>query len=1111
MLGHISSQLEQRGHNLKGFNERLKVYRQRRQELESDPAAPQGLPKFIGRTLTKAGVHLARRAPGVGVAFEFVDEDALATQAGDWMTYIAQKISNKDEVRLIQDPVEVLTPLFLEELHKIAEKETVAFFFDTYERTAEYLDDWLRGLLDGQFGDVPANLIISIAGQHELDKNRWAPYEELIARLPLEPFSEEEALDYLARKGITDDKLVQIIIKLSGRLPLLVATLASESPENPNDLGDPSGTAVERFLKWVADPQRRQVAKDAALPRQLNRDVLAIIVGEEDADVLFTWLKSMPFVDNKRWNYHGVVRSQMLRHVYRESPQHWADLHGKFVSFYDDLRNGLDINEGRKELNGTWQAYALNSLYHNLCKAPHKETVNALNGFISALNTSGKYATRWAESIEQAGNDIDSTELTGWGKKLKELVKAGREKRYDYLLETLSELLSVNNLEHKWRASVLVRRSDAHQAKGLLTEAIQDLTSAIQLDSQVSEYWLYRSDLYIRAEDYKRAMADLNHLIERDVSYVQAISVRGEVHRLTGKYKLALTDFNKALELDPNHAHTVFQLGIAYRQLKQFEEALDAFNRYIEIENKPKSEHRAWREIGSTLQAWGKHEQAMNAYLSALSVNPICNGCWRSLAHLYRTLFPLNDIPKKLLSVELPDGDKPAVRLCRGEGLRSIGFVKEAIDEFDSVIALGGDHVVKALYYRAFTYNMLGRYDEALTDCNSALTLAPDDGVILSLRGEISMTSSRPEDALEDLKQAVQLKPDLEHVAQKNMGLSLHALRKYNQASRAFIKALAAQPECIECWVSLGKTYQKVYSSDKTPKQLRNVSVTKSNKPAVILCRAAALGRLGYFKEALDEYDKVIKLGANVEKALMGRGRLNLNNKQYSNAINDFTQVIEIATSNEDIAWSLAMRAKVFYEDKRLEEALVDINRAIELEPSNVSYIVRRGEVYQWIGQYENALADYEYVDSLNNVSDKDWDKGNSLGLVLSYLGRYAEAIENYEQALSSEHDSYTALYNIAVAKVRWQGLSGAPHDIEVARDKLTLLLNDPDTRGNSFYGLGGLEAVSGNAKVALDYLEQAIPLCYEAVRWARHDIAWNGLRADIRFQQLLKQGDSDL
>lgn len=254
---------------------------------------------------------------------DFVDEEAFASLAGDFATYVARKIGNKDEVRLVLEPVEVLTPLFLDGLRDLAGERPLALFFDTYEHTGPFLDSWLRDLLEGRYGDEPANILLTIAGRDELDRNLWAPYEPLLARLPLEPFTEEEARTYLARKGVTDEWVVEVVLSLSGRLPLLLATLAAEGPDDPGKVGDPSGEAVERFLKWVEEPERRRAALDAALPRHLNRDVLTVLVGEEAAGALFDWLIRMPFVLRRGdgWVYHEGVRTQMLRYKRRESPR----------------------------------------------------------------------------------------------------------------------------------------------------------------------------------------------------------------------------------------------------------------------------------------------------------------------------------------------------------------------------------------------------------------------------------------------------------------------------------------------------------------------------------------------------------------------------------------------------------------------------------------------------------------------------------------------------------------------------------------------------------------------------------------------------------------------
>lgn len=165
VMGRIAEQFDTQKHPLKTFAERYKVYRQRKQELEADPDAPQGIAAFVGRTLARGSLRLARHVPTGGALADFVDEEAFTSLAGDFASYVARKIGNKDEVRLVLEPLEVLTPLFLGDLQQVAENKPAVLFFDTYERTGPFLDAWLRGVLEGRYGDAPANILLVIAGK----------------------------------------------------------------------------------------------------------------------------------------------------------------------------------------------------------------------------------------------------------------------------------------------------------------------------------------------------------------------------------------------------------------------------------------------------------------------------------------------------------------------------------------------------------------------------------------------------------------------------------------------------------------------------------------------------------------------------------------------------------------------------------------------------------------------------------------------------------------------------------------------------------------------------------------------------------------------------------
>ena len=310
------------GARLSEFEKRAAEYFQRRHELESDPQAPDGVASFITKTAVTIGLAAARDVPVAGSLLAPVDAAAAAEQVNRARSYLARKFSDHSAVRLLLSPADELTPIFVVGVNRVAADRTVALFFDTYERTSPFLDHWLHSLYAGRYGDLPETLITAISGQKPLNPNVWGDYLSVIVDVPLEPFSEAEARQFLASRQIIDEATTEVILTLSGRLPLWLATLADARSGNRGDIGDPAGDAVERFLKWESDPTRREMAVTAALPRVLNQDILSAIAPADKVRELFAWLRGLPFVSQRAgsWTYHEVVRAAMLRLRRAEAP-----------------------------------------------------------------------------------------------------------------------------------------------------------------------------------------------------------------------------------------------------------------------------------------------------------------------------------------------------------------------------------------------------------------------------------------------------------------------------------------------------------------------------------------------------------------------------------------------------------------------------------------------------------------------------------------------------------------------------------------------------------------------------------------------------------------------
>ena len=91
------------------------------------------------------------------------------------------------------------------------------------------------------------------------------------------------------------------------------------------------------------------------------------------------------------------------------------------------------------------------------------------------------------------------------------------------------------------------------------------------------------------------------------------------------------------------------------------------------------------------------------------------------------------------------------------------------------------------------------------------------------------------------------------------------------------------------------------------------------------------------------------------------------------------------------------------------EEAIEDLNKAIELKPDYALAYNNRGIAYNNLGQYDRAIEDYDKAIEL----DPDYTYAyNNRGIAYNNLGQYDRAIEDYDKAIELNPDYAHAYYN---------------------------------------------------------------------------------------------------
>ncbi|MBN2090186.1 tetratricopeptide repeat protein, partial [candidate division KSB1 bacterium] len=1006
VLGKLAADLEAIGHPLKKFAERYKVYRTKKQEVEADPQAPQGFAGFLGCAIAKGTLSMAKRIPIGGAIADMVDEKGFEDQVGEFATFVARKLTNKDEVQLVLEPVDVLTPIFLEDLFELAEKQSIVLFFDTYEATCDFLDPWLRNMLNGRYGNLPANFLLAIAGRNPLNEN-WMELNAIIEPFLLEPLSETDARAYLNQHQITDEATVSVILNLTNRIPLWLATLTAQSPEDPSKVGDPAGEAVTRYLCWVENDLQRQTVLDMAFPLSWNQDLVAFLVGDNKAPEIFSWLQKQPFVTkrNQAWEYHVVVRNQLLRYQQQQSPQHWTELHSKLADFFQQNQEqlGFDIKAGLEDTQ--WKESILANIYHHLCSDPIGNMILALEGYLKALKFKKDFALTWSYTMYRAGEDVQNSIIKKWGNDLQTILQEDyNDSAYLKSIEVFSQLIDEKKISSESLAIAYNERAKNHFYLNHYNETISDLNCAIALDNKYTIAIANRGATYYQLKEHDKALADFNRALELDEKDAWAIAKRGQTYHTLKLYDEALTDFNHAIELDKKVAWYFVERGETYRLMERYEEALTDFNRAIELDEK-----YSWAIAmrGQINQALKRYNEALTDFNHVIQLDEKVALYFAGRGEIYRLMEryeeALADFDR---AIELDEKYSWAI-VKRGQSYQTLKRYEEALTDFNRAIELN-EKYSWAIAKRGQTYQELKRYDEALTDFTRAIELDEKYSWAIASRGQTYQTLKRYDEALADFNRAIELNEKVAlYFAER--GETYRLMERYEEALTDFNRAIELDEKYSWAIARRGQTYQELKRYDEALTDFTRAIELDEKETSYIAERGETYRSMKRNDEALTDFNRAIELDKKYSWAIVRRGETYGSLKCYDKALADFTHAIEL---DEKDTLAIGSRGAIYVLMKCYDKALADFTHIIEIDEKDALAIACRGEIYRLMKLYDEALTDFNHAIELDEKYS--WAIA-SRGQTFQALKRFDEALTDFTQAieLNGDEDFYYYLRSL--------------------------------------------------------------------------------------------------
>lgn len=329
-----------------------------------------------------------------------------------------------------------------------------------------------------------------------------------------------------------------------------------------------------------------------------------------------------------------------------------------------------------------------------------------------------------------------------------------------------------------------------------------------------------------------------------------------------------------------------------------------------------------------------------------------------------------------------------------GEAIAKNGDFENAIESFSAALKIAlpeSEIYVKILFHRAQAFSELGDHGKAIKDYTRILAC-----------------KSKIDDACKE-------------VVLFNRGASSFNLDAYDEAIEDFTQALAINSSNIELRAEIFELRGSAYFAKGDHETAIQDFTTVLERPlskATIRAkfrRGICYEKAMKFDLALKDYTEVLECGLALDykaSVLYCRGKLHSSLDHLNEAFEDFSTALECNYEDKDLlAKILHARALAYERQEKIEEAIVDLTRALNHDPDNeddllAQILYDRARFYEDQGDHQKALDDL--TAALNNdLTDQNLHAQilSLRGSVNRKLDKNDAAIEDFTAVLECEPD----------------------------------------------------------------------------------------------------------
>jgi ATP-dependent 26S proteasome regulatory subunit len=277
-----------------------------------------------------------------------------------------------------------------------------------------------------------------------------------------------------------------------------------------------------------------------------------------------------------------------------------------------------------------------------------------------------------------------------------------------------------------------------------------------------------------------------------------------------------------------------------------------------------------------------------------------------------------------------------------------INYANEALQ----LVTLAPERAL-SIAYRGIGYLYMGKFDLALTDFNEALKLDASDLLALEFRGALYYRLKKYEEALQDFQNVIKQNPQNSFVSAK-----ISELEKLLGLSKGKESTGTSTGE-YRIFYLKGRDFEKKGDYINALENYRKAYELDNNNMGIYEGLSYSSYRLYDYTYAKKYLDEAISKNLTSPYIYNTYGLVLSSEKNYSKAIEYFNKAI---AANDKSTNFFSNRAAAFFNLKKYEEALADIDAALKLDAGNYVALLYLAKISVANNKKEQAIASLKKI-----------------------------------------------------------------------------------------------------------------------------------------------------